>query len=716
MKKMQKISALISALFLLSSVTLFTSCDQLVGKAKDTVENIETEIIDEALAKMGDNFISSYVDADTDSITLPKTIPDYESVRLSWTSSNEAIINPTTGAVTHNEGTDVDEVNLTATLSYDKKTRTKVYTVEVEQKSPDILGKAYAAMKSNFIVDYVEGDTITLPKTISGYDGVTITWTSSDSSIIDVTSGKVTHKEGTGVDEVTLTATLTYKGKNKTKEFKVKVSQKRNILSEAIAAMSEDLIPSVVTGDSITLPQTVPGYSDVSITWSSSNESIIDPKTGTVKHQKGTGDDNVTLTATLTYEGKTETKEYTVKVPQADKELTDAEILEVAKGKVEILYTAKKVFEEITLPNEIEVEGKTIALSYNCESDASTAVINNYGNEKSIKISKDIVDRTATVIVTLKYNEISDTKEISIKIPALSEYTSRGYNYDFLRRETKYTFNNATNVLTKVEDDFGENIKEGWQYSYEVLDNHKIKLTTLKVLEPMSEEWLTIDELIAQRCDQYIKLNELINNPPVSYEDLFEKLNEVAPMDQKTFERYIGYCGGQEGDSSEVQVTVINTLLELFTQMMGISEDNTIEDIIEAQKRSILKSYPDNVDYTYIIVDTYNQKEYPDNFSLSFKAEYMKAKSWYDQRGSFSDDSYEYRIDSSSTDVKINGNYYIGNWNENYSSFTAKTNDNGKPLDEPFTINIQDNKDGTITISGGIISGSAKLSFNPEYL
>ena len=42
MKKMQKISALISALFLLSSVTLFTSCDQLVGKAKDTVENIET--------------------------------------------------------------------------------------------------------------------------------------------------------------------------------------------------------------------------------------------------------------------------------------------------------------------------------------------------------------------------------------------------------------------------------------------------------------------------------------------------------------------------------------------------------------------------------------------------------------------------------------------------------------------------------------------------
>ncbi len=78
MKKMQKILAQISALFLFTSVVLFTSCDQLSSKVDNTVEKIETEIIDEALAKMGDNFIPSSVDADTNSITLPKAIPDYE--------------------------------------------------------------------------------------------------------------------------------------------------------------------------------------------------------------------------------------------------------------------------------------------------------------------------------------------------------------------------------------------------------------------------------------------------------------------------------------------------------------------------------------------------------------------------------------------------------------------------------------------------------------
>ena len=263
MKKMQKTLAQISALFFTITV-LFTGCDQLSSKVDDTIEKIETEVIDEALAKMGKDFIPSTVDADTDSINLPKAIPDYESVKLSWTSS--------------------------------------------------------------------------------------------DSTIIDATTGKVNHKTGTGSDKVTLTATLTYDGKTRTKAYEVTVAQKQDILEDAYASLSDDLILSFVTGNSITLPATVPGYSAVTINWTSSNSTIIDAKTGTVTHQEGTGNDVVTLTATLAYGGKTKTKEYSVKVTQKDKELTDAEILEAAKSEVVINYSGENFFEKLDIPKTVVVK------------------------------------------------------------------------------------------------------------------------------------------------------------------------------------------------------------------------------------------------------------------------------------------------------------------------------------------------------------------------
>lgn len=79
---------------------------------------------------------------------------------------------------------------------------------------------------------------ITLSK---GGEGVTVTWTSNKSDIID-SEGNVTHKDGTGFDEVELTATITKGEASAKKTFKVKVAQKSTALS------TEQIL------DSVTIP------------------------------------------------------------------------------------------------------------------------------------------------------------------------------------------------------------------------------------------------------------------------------------------------------------------------------------------------------------------------------------------------------------------------------------------------------------------------------
>ena len=78
---------------------------------------------------------------------------------------------------------------------------------------------------------------IILPK---GGDGVTVTW-KSNPDLID-SEGNVTHKDGDGIDEVKLTATITKGEASANKTFTVKVAQKNKVLS------TEEIL------DSVTIP------------------------------------------------------------------------------------------------------------------------------------------------------------------------------------------------------------------------------------------------------------------------------------------------------------------------------------------------------------------------------------------------------------------------------------------------------------------------------
>ncbi len=625
MKKMQKTLAQISALFLFTSVVLFTSCDQLSSKVDNTVEKIETEIIDEALAKMGDNFIPSSVDADTNSITLPKAIPDYESVKLSWTSS--------------------------------------------------------------------------------------------DSTIIDATTGKVNHKTGTGSDKVTLTATLSFDGKTRTKAYEVSVAQKQDILEDAYASMSDNLIPSSVTGNSITLPKNVPGYSDVKITWTSSNSEIINVSTGTVTHQEGTGDDVVKLTATLAYGGKTKTKEYSVKVTQKDKELTDAEILEAAKSEVVINYSGENFFEKLDIPKTVVVNGKTIDISFAIAADSVGAKLD---LNENVEIAKDIIEQTAKITLTLAYNGKSATKDVSITVPAATEFIYNGYDYSSgkLSRTETITFNPGIKTLIKEES--WTNGDSGTQYSYEVLGNHKIKVTATKVKS--RGKWSTLDEMVEEYTTMYTGMMNLMTNPPSTYSELYNTakvIYESMGGDTEGYlskEEFLKLIGASEDDDAAKQAQVIDDYMSAYTEEMGLSETYTIDDLIADEIENILSRYPKNAVYSYVFWNHKDDTEaYPNGVSIGFECQFDNTQPWYKQIGSFyyyDSENYTYgRIYPRQSNIYLNGIEYNGKWDKNYTTFTATLDEDDKPLSSPFSITVTDNKDGTVSISGGILTKNVILTF-----
>ncbi len=631
MKKMQKILAQISALFLFTSVVLFTSCDQLSSKVDNTVEKIETEIIDEALAKMGDNFIPSSVDADTNSITLPKAIPDYESVKLSWTSS--------------------------------------------------------------------------------------------DSTIIDATTGKVNHKTGTGSDKVTLTATLSFDGKTRTKAYEVSVAQKQDILEDAYASLSDDLILSFVTGNSITLPKNVPGYSDVKITWTSSNSEIINVSTGTVTHQEGTGDDVVKLTATLAYGGKTKTKEYSVKVTQKDKELTDAEILEAAKSEVVINYSGENFFEKLDIPKTVVVNGKTIDISFAIAADSVGAKLD---LNENVEIEKDIIEQTAKITLTLAYNGKSATKDVSITVPAATEFIYYGYDYSSgeLRQTETITFDPSTKTLTREASWIGY-AGTGTQYSYEVLGNHKIKVTTTKVKS--RGKWSTLEEMAEEYTSMYTEMMNLMTNPPSTYSELYNTakvIYESMGGDTEGYlskEEFLKHIGASEDDDAAKQAQVIDDYMSAYTEEMGLSETYSIDDLIADEIENIIGSYPKNAVYSYQFWDQKdNTKSYPNGASIKFEYQFDNTKTWYNQFGRFSyfdNNTYDsFTVYSKSSYVNIKGEEYNGKWDKNYTTFTATSDSHDNPLSKTFSITVTDNKDGTVTISGGILTEPVKLNFEGSSL
>ena len=135
--------------------------------------------------------------------------------------------------------------------------------------------------------------------------------TAADNAVA-VQGSKAVVKRHLKDSSATLTATITKGTSSATKTYKVTVP----------GLLNDIQIETVVKSDSITLPKTLDG--GYAISWTSSDTSVINPATGAVTRPAAESKD-VTLTATVTGNGKTETKEFSVKV--------------LTKGDVQYLYT-----------------------------------------------------------------------------------------------------------------------------------------------------------------------------------------------------------------------------------------------------------------------------------------------------------------------------------------------------------------------------------------
>ncbi|MDD3113775.1 MAG: lamin tail domain-containing protein, partial [Candidatus Izemoplasmatales bacterium] len=179
--------------------------------------------------------------------------------------------------------------------------------------------------------------------------------------------------------------------------------------ADVLAAAKTELDIEYTTGDStlsvtgdITLPAALEEYEGLVITWSSNNTAAIQ-NDGSVT--RSAADVSVTITATLTYEEVTETKNFTV-VVKADPTLAVA----AAKTALAITYATgdslTSVTGNLTLPAFVGDVDVTWA-------SGTPAVITDAG-----VVTRGAADVTVTMTATLTMGTTSDTKTFDVVVKA----------------------------------------------------------------------------------------------------------------------------------------------------------------------------------------------------------------------------------------------------------------------------------------------------------
>ena len=358
----------------------------------------------------------------TGNLTLPTT--GLRDTTVSWTSNNSSVIT-TSGTVTRpSHGQGDRTVTLTARIGKGFDSDTKVFTLTVKAL-PESDIEAVASAKKVLAVGYITGDSassvtgnVTLPTT--GASDTAVSWSSSDTSVI-ATNGTVTRPSyDTGDQVVTLTATITKGAESDTKVFTLTVKALPESDIEAVASAKKVLAVGYITGDSassvtgnVTLPTA--GASDTAVSWSSSDTSVIATNGTVVRPSYVQGDQDVTLTATITKGAESDTKVFTVTVKALAQ--TDAQAVAAAKAALEIGYavgdSASSVTADVTLPT---TGVSTTGVHW------SSNNVNVIANDGAVTRPTYVQgDETVTLIATISKGPASDSKEFTVTVKALAQ-------------------------------------------------------------------------------------------------------------------------------------------------------------------------------------------------------------------------------------------------------------------------------------------------------
>jgi hypothetical protein len=260
-------------------------------------------------------------------VTSPLTFPakGANGSQITWVSSAPAIIS-NDGKTVNRPATGQGDavVTLTATLTSNDVTDTKVFTLIVKQQLTD--ADKVAADKAVLAISYTEGDSadsvtskLTLPTT--GVNGSTITWVSNSPTVISDDGKTVTRPlAGQGDATVTLIAAITSNSVSDVKSVTVVVKQQltdaQKVAADKTALQIEFSGPD--TAANVTAKLTLPtiGANGSIIVWYSSNTSVIADNGTVVRPAAGTGDKTVKLTAIIVSNAAVDTKAFTVTIKQ----------------------------------------------------------------------------------------------------------------------------------------------------------------------------------------------------------------------------------------------------------------------------------------------------------------------------------------------------------------------------------------------------------------
>ncbi|GHT22760.1 hypothetical protein FACS189430_05010 [Bacteroidia bacterium] len=305
-------------------------------------------------------------------------------------------------------------------------------TVNASFKKTD--AAAVAAAKAALTWDVIKNAntaenavTTALTLATAGADGTSISWQSSNTSVI-AANGTVTRPASTANDvAVTLTASITKGSENDTKVFSITVSKFATTEAEtnaaavaaAKAALTWDVIKNantLETAVTTALTLATAGAEGTSISWQSSNTSVI-AANGTVTRPASTANDAaVTLTASITKGSANDTKVFSITVSKFATTEAETHAAAVAAAKAALTWDA------IKNANTLET-AVTTALTLATAGAEGTSISWSSNNPSVIAADGTVTrppyeagDATVTLTASITKGSASDTKEFSITV------------------------------------------------------------------------------------------------------------------------------------------------------------------------------------------------------------------------------------------------------------------------------------------------------------
>ena len=301
------------------------------------------------------------------------------------------------------------------------------------------------------VEDYEVTSNLTLLETIGD---ATVSWTSSNTAAITA-AGVVTRLEVDTV--VTLTATLTIEGETVTQQFRVKVKAVEVTVAQRLALAKAQLVTNYAAtiGDdeyevtaNLTLATTV---LDATVSWSSNEPTIITNAGVVTRPTFATGDQTVTLTATLTIGTQTTTQVFYAFVPALAKTVNETlrEVLDVVTTfpTVDGITGAEDWLDFLTT-----FTYETVAYTVAWTSDKPD-FLSVDGTVTRPALGED--DELVTLTASITLGDVTETKEVQFLVFAIESSTtldSIGDVYD--EEELTYVRFEGVTVIGKMQGGF----------------------------------------------------------------------------------------------------------------------------------------------------------------------------------------------------------------------------------------------------------------------